>query len=205
MDSHLDSPPAWADLGSSAYNRLLLIRATLATVPLSPTGSPDSLREAAWTFDGLCAAMENLTKESTARGADRHMRTLVSAVNASLAHVRQELDARHWDPLRTLLKARLTLLQTLVVLSEICEAMTLRKGETPTALEAVEVARTVLLAAVRTNSSQLDWIGSVAAAELTLLGSVPHECMTAEFLRGLLVLRSLAAECSNYESRRTRP
>lgn len=202
MDPFLETS-FWAGIGPAAHNRLLVVRATLATIPLPRTGSPESLQEAAFALDGLCVAMESIVEETAKIDATQPVKGLCATVRAGIEQIRAQIDRRHMEPHRALVLARLSMLRSLVVLSEACHIAAQRRGDGPPPIDALDVARAIVLIAVRANPTQHDWIGAVADAEIALLATVPRERMNADFLRRLFALRALVAECANYESRRT--
>ncbi|HEY3498227.1 MAG TPA: hypothetical protein VGK73_26195 [Polyangiaceae bacterium] len=202
MDPYLDSL-SWAGAGPALQNRLLIIRATCATIPLSRTATPDMLQEAAFALDGLCVAMESVVEDIAELDASVPVTNLCCKVTAGIAQVRSELERRLLEPHRALVRARVTLLRALVEACEASHIASQRQGEAALPLDPLDVARAIILIAVRANPTQHEWIGAIADAEIALLATVPRERMDAEFLRRLLALRGLVAECANYESRRT--
>jgi hypothetical protein len=202
MHEHLDNL-TWAGIAPAVDNQLLMIRATLAGIPLSATGTPRSLTDAAQALDGVCMAMERIVAQTVALDSDQLVQGLCNAVNAGILQSRTELERQLLDPHRALVRARLTLLRSLVILTEVRHIVAQRRGEAQVPHDAIDVARAVILVAVRANPTNHDWIGSVADAEIALLATVPRERMGADFLHRLFALRALVAECANYESRRT--
>jgi hypothetical protein len=181
--------------------RLLMIRATLAGIPLSRTASPDTLREAAWALEGLCVGMDNILAALETETKDHLVASVSATVRESLRQIRQELSAQLWELSESLLRARTIMLRTLVLLTEVQTAVSRRHSRVPESFHAVDVAREVVMLAVRANPTDSKWIVLVAYAEIALLALVPRERIDAEFSRKLTALRTLLTECTNYESR----
>jgi hypothetical protein len=185
------------------YRQLLVVRAALAGVALSRTAAPDSLQDAAWTLDGLCEGLAHMVEELPKQGGSEIIDSLCLTVRVGLTQVQRELARRAMDPYHALVRARSLLLRALAVLVELEHAVSRRRGEMSSLLDPLDVARAIVLIAVRGNTADHTWIIQVAEAELGFLAAVPTQRMDDTFLRKLSALRALVTECANYESRKT--
>jgi hypothetical protein len=100
-------------------------------------------------------------------------------------------------------RARSLLLRSLALLVELEDAVSRRGDEMCDVLDPIEVARAIVLIAVRANTADHAWIIQVAESELAMLAVVPKRHMGRAFARKLSALRALVTECTNYESRKT--
>jgi hypothetical protein len=181
--------------------RLLMMRAALAGIELSRTAAPDPLRDAAWALEGLCVGMTSILDEIERGDTDQTVKSVCLTARAGLQQIRHELKGQPWELPECLVRARTTLLRSLVLLTELQASLSRRRGQARDGLDALEVARTVVLLAVRANPTDNKWIVLVGYAEIALLALVPREQINAEFARKLVALRTLLSECTNYESR----
>jgi len=188
------------ETGTNAGRQLMMMRAALAGIPISRVAAPDALREAAWALEGLSVGMETLV-DSLSGENDHWIRSVCLSVRVNIVEVKRELLAHLWDLPKALVRARSLLLRSVVLLSEIHEVVARRRGQAPEVVDALEVARTVVMIAVRESPTDSEWIVLVAYAEIALLALVPRERFDQEFMRKLTALRTLLSECTNYESR----
>jgi len=185
----------------TADSRLLTLRATLAGVPLSWTASCEGLSDAGWALEAIREAVERSVDEIIVDLDEDLLRSLCFAVRAGLTHARHELLQQASDPYQAPARARAVLLRALVLVTEVRNLWSRKRKEPRTLPDPMEIARAVVLSAIRANANDDEWITLVAEAEISLLATLPPELMGPEFRRKLGLLRTLVTECTRYEFR----